>query len=125
MVTMKGRILYIEDDSMMRGLLSEKLVEAGYDVSAAEDGTIGLRMAAENTYDLILLDLLLPGLDGHEVVNKLKDTANKNAPIIVLSNLEAPKANDTEHSEGVAMHMVKASHLPEEIVEAVKQTLQK
>ncbi len=122
---MKARILYIEDDSMMRGLLASKLEEDGYGIAVAEDGAKGLQLAADNPYDLILLDLLLPGVDGHEVMQKLKETMNKDTPIIVLSNLEVPTDDSKERSLGVLMHLVKASSTPEEIVATINRRLQK
>ena len=77
------KILIIEDDPEIIKLLRIHLENQIYEVEIAEDGISGLRSALENEYDLILLDLTLPGMDGVEVCKNLR--ANKNTPVIMLT----------------------------------------
>lgn len=66
------RVLIVEDDSAIRGALAQALVEDGYAVDASGDGNEGLWYASRNAYDLIVLDLMLPGLDGLELLRRLR-----------------------------------------------------
>ena len=67
-----GRILVVEDDDDLRALVSNRLVEAGFDVATATSGPDALEMVAEAVPDLVLLDVMLPGLDGIEVCRRLR-----------------------------------------------------
>ena len=77
------RILIIEDDPEIIKLLELHLSDVSYETTMAIDGIEGLKLALENDYDLILLDLTLPGLDGVEICRKLR--ATKNTPVIMLT----------------------------------------
>ena len=77
------RILIIEDDPEIIKLLELHLSDVSYETTMAMDGIEGLKLALENDYDLILLDLTLPGLDGVEICRKLR--ATKNTPVIMLT----------------------------------------
>lgn len=80
------RILVIEDDNILAKLLEYKLVKSGYAVEIALDGEQGLKLAQENEYDLMLLDLMLPRLNGFQLLENLQDGDKKAFPLcIVLS----------------------------------------
>ncbi|MBP5608807.1 MAG: response regulator transcription factor [Lachnospiraceae bacterium] len=76
-------ILVIEDDQMINKLLCKVLSDSGYETDSAADGNEGLSKASANEYELILLDLMLPGRTGEELLEELRKT--KNTPAIVLS----------------------------------------
>src|SRR2546426_8754049 len=78
------RVLVVEDEPRMSTLLERGLREEGYAVDVATDGTNGLWLATENDYDAIVLDVLLPGLDGFEVCRRLRGT-DRWAPVILLT----------------------------------------
>jgi DNA-binding response OmpR family regulator len=81
------RILIIEDDPFLRRAYEVGLRGQGFEVHLAADGEIGIRMAAENPPDAILMDILLPGLSGTQVLDQLKQNPDVSAiPVIVLSN---------------------------------------
>ncbi len=83
------RILVIEDDPATRELLEKVLASSGYDVATARDGTEGLRRAAERTPALVTLDLLMPDVDGREVLRRLREeAATRDVPVVVVSCLE-------------------------------------
>jgi two-component system cell cycle response regulator len=84
-----GRILVVDDNLMNRIVLSTSLKERGYDVAMAEDGSQALEMLASQAFDVVLLDLIMPGLDGFQVLEKMKaDSAQRDIPVIVISALD-------------------------------------
>ena len=79
-----ARILIVEDEDKMRRALLQGLTEQGYDVTAVEDGDAGMKMAAAESFDCMLLDLMLPGKDGLEIVQALRSTGNQ-TPMLILT----------------------------------------
>ncbi len=85
----KGNILVIDDDPLDRKILSVSLTEEGYTVSAAENGRVGLQMIREKPFDTVLLDLLMPEIDGFDVLKIIKaDARIRHLPVIVISGEE-------------------------------------
>lgn len=84
------RVLVIEDEAMFRKMLIEKLAREGFDTMEAADGAEGLRLAMSEKPDVILLDLLLPVINGVEILKKLRgaDEWGKNVLIVILTNLD-------------------------------------
>ena len=80
------RILLIEDSSKLVDSLRLGLTNSGYEVAAAGNGELGLRMALSGAWDIVVLDLMLPGLSGHEVLERLR-AANSDAHILILTAL--------------------------------------
>jgi two-component system OmpR family response regulator len=78
------RVLVVEDESRMAALLRRGLREEGYSVDVAADGPNGLHLATENDYDAVLLDILLPGIDGFEVCRRMRK-AERWAPVLLLT----------------------------------------
>ncbi|OGG82302.1 hypothetical protein A3H77_00955 [Candidatus Kaiserbacteria bacterium RIFCSPLOWO2_02_FULL_56_11] len=120
----RTRIVYIEDEPFFGGTMSRLLSEAGYTTMVAADGEEGLAMVAKEKPDLVLLDLVLPKVDGKEVLKRIKsDPATKNIPVFVLSNLSADADQRETVALGAAGFFVKAMTLPSAIVEAIKREL--
>ena len=82
---MKERILIIEDDDAIVRVLRRSLSLEGFDVESAGDGETGLALALENRPDLVILDLMLPGMDGLEVCRRLRTSTAGNTPILMLT----------------------------------------
>ncbi len=81
-----ARVLYIEDDTANRLLVSRVLTEEGHEVLEAANGKEGLRLAQERELDLILLDITLPGMDGYEVTARMRQIpALAQVPIVALT----------------------------------------
>ena len=80
-----GLVLIIEDNRNISEMVGEYLESKGFEVDYAADGLDGYRLAAENTYDVIILDLMLPRLDGLEVCRRLREEARKSTPILMLT----------------------------------------
>ena len=99
MTEKKKKILVVDDSQDMRAILSIRLRINGYDVIMAQDGQEGLEKTKEELPDLIILDLMLPKIDGYEVCRMLKfDDKYKNIPVVVLSALD--QQEDREKAVG-------------------------
>ena len=80
-----GLILLVEDNRSLSEMVGEYLESRGFGVDYAGDGVDGLRLASENTYDVIVLDLMLPRMDGIEVCQKLRSESKKSTPVLMLT----------------------------------------
>jgi DNA-binding response OmpR family regulator len=80
-----GLILLVEDNRQIAEMVGEFLERRGYSVDYAADGVSGLHLAVSNSYDVMVLDLMLPGLDGLEVCRKLRKEAKKSTPVLMLT----------------------------------------
>jgi DNA-binding response OmpR family regulator len=123
---MPKKILVIEDDKFLRKLLLDRLAEEGYFVDGAIDGEEGLKKAKGEKFDLILLDLILPGIDGFEVLSSLKsDKSFEKIPVLILSNLGQKEEIEKGLKLGAIDYIIKAHFTLEEIVEKIKKVLGK
>lgn len=118
------KILFIEDESALQKTFGDLLRQEGYEVISALDGESGLRIAQELRPDLILLDLILPRLDGFEVFRKLKEAKETaNIPVIILTHLESIKDVERAMELGATTYLVKANYTLEEVLQKVKDAL--
>lgn len=105
------RVLIVEDEEEIVGFLKLELEHEGFEVSAAADGRVGLQMALEGDYDLILLDIMLPTLNGLEVLRRLR--AHKNTPVILLTARDAIVDKVTGLDAGANDYITKPFHVEE------------
>lgn len=122
----KKIILITEDEKSLRGALHDKLKNEGFDVLEAKDGIEGLSVSLSEHPDLILLDIMMPKMDGMSMLQKLReDTWGKTVPVIILTNLSS--ADEERNREIVALeptyYFEKADKSIEEIVEKIKERL--
>jgi DNA-binding response OmpR family regulator len=121
---MEKKILIIEDDRFLRELIKMKLEKEKYTVIEAVDGEEGERKIKEEKPDLVLLDLILPGIDGFEVLSRIKeDPALSSIPVIILSNLGQKEEIEKGLKLGAIDFLVKAHFTPGEIIEKIKGIL--
>lgn len=121
---MAKKILIIEDDRFLRELIVKKLVNEGYDTLEAIDGEQGLQKIKEEKPDLVLLDLILPGIDGFEVLAQKKDDASiSGIPVVILSNLGQKEDIERGLNLGAIDYLIKAHFTPAEIIEKVRNIL--
>lgn len=120
-----SKILIIEDDKFLRELIIQKLGKEGFDLAEAADGEEGVRKMKEEKPNLVLLDLILPGIDGFEVLRRAKaDKELAPIPVVILSNLGQKDDIDKGIGLGAADYLIKAHFTPGEIVSKIKETLQ-
>lgn len=115
------KILVVEDDKFLRELISQKLSREGYTVIEAVDGEKGIESIKENVPGLVLLDLILPGIDGFEVLAKMKADPNlANIPVIILSNLGQKDDIEKGMEMGATDYLIKAHFTPGEIIQKIQ-----
>ena len=119
----KKKILLVEDDQFTRELYVEVLKDAGFEINSAVDGLDGLAKIKMGRYDLILLDVMMPKMDGLDVLRSLinEPPAVKNGPIVLLTNLTNDPVIDTAYGLNAKGHLVKSDITPGELVEHVKK----
>lgn len=117
-------VLIIDDDQFMAGLFVYHLKKAGLKVILAPDGRIGLKIARDEKPDAILLDVIMPEMNGFEVLHKLKhDEETKDIPVIMLTSLHQKEDVERSISEGAAGYLTKTSTVPEQTADAVRKAI--
>lgn len=120
------KILIIEDEQMLSDIVSKRFREDKFQVFIANNGEVGLDMAEDVRPDLILLDLIMPGMGGFDVLKKLKESNDLRViPVVILSNLAQEGEIARARRLGVADFLVKADFTPTQIVERTKSILAK
>lgn len=121
---MSKKILLVEDDKFLRELIAKKLLASGYEIIEATEGESAVAKAKEFKPDLVLLDLILPGIDGFGILAKIKeDPTISKTPVIVLSNLSQQEEVEKALKLGAADFLIKAHFVPGEIIEKIKKLL--
>ncbi len=119
-----AKILLIEDDQLMIRLYQKVFKFEKYDVAVASNGQEGLVKVKSFRPDLILLDIMMPEMNGLEVLDKLKsDPETKKIPVVILTNLSGTQDAETALGKGAVKYIVKSEHEPREIVKIVKGVL--
>ncbi len=122
----KTKILVIEDDQFLRDLINKKLTNEGFETESAIDGQEGLQKALTASPHLILLDIILPVLDGFEVLKQIRNQPDKKIaqiPIVLLSNLGQESDVEKGKALGADDYLIKAAFTTDEIVEKIKKVL--
>lgn len=120
----KKKILLIEDDSFISQMYDIKFKQTNYDFLLARDGEEGLQIMKSVKPDIVLLDIILPEMDGFTVLEEIKkDPALASIPILLLTNLGQQENIQKGLSLGAKDYIVKAHSTPQEVVEKVKAYL--
>ncbi len=116
-------ILTIDDDLSQRVMIQRTLEKSGLKVLMAEDGRLGIEMAQAQKPDLILLDVVMPGLNGNEVCRRLKsDSRTKDIPVVFLTSMDTPKEVIEHYDVGGEIHLTKPIN-PKELISQIELTL--
>jgi len=124
---MAQSILLVEDDEFLRQLYDELLKGEGYNVTLAADGQIGLEKMQQGGFDLILLDIMLPKMDGLEILRHIKEKppATKSGPIVLLTNLGQDSIIKEGFALGASGYLIKSAMNPDQVLSEVKVFLSK
>jgi len=119
-----SKILIIEDDPLMRRMYQKIFTFEKYSVTMATNGEDGLVKVKSQKPNLILLDIMMPKMNGLQVLTKLKaDPDTKKIPVIVLTNLAGKQDAETAMAKGAVKYIIKSEKDPKEVVGIVKQIL--
>ncbi len=122
----RAKILLIEDEEMLANMYEVKFQNEGFEITKALDGATGLELAKSIQPDLILLDVIMPKMDGFSVLKSIREDASiKDLPVILLTNLGQEEDVQKGKELGVVGYLVKANVTPAEVVEAAKRELAK
>ena len=123
---MDKKILFIEDEKSLQEILGQALKQNGFEVKGALNGQDGLDLVEKFGPDLILLDLILPKINGFEVLEKIKSSEKtKNIPVIILTNLENSADIQRVLELGAFDYLVKSNYSLNKIINKVKGVLSK
>ena len=120
----KKTILIVDDEPSLSSALLDVFSRSGYDVIMAENGEQGLKSAKNNHPDIILLDIIMPVMDGSTMLAKLRqDTWGKQAKVIMLTNLSAPEEEAASLSKNVEDYIIKSDWKIKDVVDLVNKKL--
>jgi len=119
------KVLIIEDDPFIADVYVLKLESEGYDVDGAPDGVQGLEMIKKNKYDIILLDILMPNMDGFKVLEQIKMIPEiSKIPVIILTNLSQKKDIQKGIDLGASDYIIKTKFTPTEVLKTINKVLE-
>ena len=118
------KVLLVEDDPFLSDIYITKLKQSGFAVDLAIDGKDALRKLRRGLPDLLLLDIVLPKLDGWSVLDKIrKEGGLGNMKVVILSNLGQREDVRKGEKFGISGYLIKARHTPSEVIEEIKKLL--
>jgi len=119
-----AKILIVEDDPLMSRMYQTIFTFEKYTVVTAENGLVGLEKARSEKPTLILLDVMMPKMNGLEVLEKLKaDPDTKKIPVIVLTNLAGTRDAEVALTKGAVKYIIKSEYEPKQVADMVKEVL--
>lgn len=119
-----SKIAIIEDDAAISQMYRIKFETEGYDVDTAENGKLGLELIDKMKPDMVLLDLMMPEMNGDEMLQKLRSTTyGKTVKVIILTNMGESEAPESIKTLDVLAFIVKANMTPRQVAELVKTHL--
>lgn len=118
-------ILLIEDDPFLIDIYTTKFKENNFEIEVTEDGKRALAKLKEKKLDLVILDIVLPHIDGWEILRRIKQNPNlKNLKVIILSNLGQKQEIENGLKLGADKYFIKIHYTPNEIIEEIKKCLE-
>lgn len=119
---MPKKILIIEDDKILADMYAIKFRKEGYDVLETQNGLTGLEMAKKEKPDVILLDVILPAMDGFSILAEIRKTEGiESTPVILLTNLGQPGDLEKGRILGASDYLTKSNTTPAEVIKRVKE----
>lgn len=118
---MNKKILLIEDDDLIREMYAGELTKNGFEVSACPNGEKGLEVLKMGQFDLVLLDIMLPGINGLEVLKLIKqDPKTKELKVVLLTNLGQETVIKLGFGLGAVGYLIKSAYNPDQIIKEVQ-----
>jgi len=121
-----GKVLLVEDEEAIIDMYKLSLTKAGFEVKLARNGAWGLKLASQNDFNVIVMDMVMPAMDGRQALKKLKaDVKTKDVPIIVLSNSAQDRDIEQAKKCGAASYLLKSQITPTRLVKEIKKVIEK
>lgn len=124
---MKQCVLIVEDDNVLQEMYLEKFEMNGFNVESASTGREGLESLEQKKPDIILLDILMPDMNGLEMLKEMKKTKeHRDIPVVLLTNLGESKIDmdqELSFALGIKDYLIKTKHTPDDVVKRAKQIL--
>jgi DNA-binding response OmpR family regulator len=122
------KILLVEDDPFLIDIYQKKLKDSGFEVEVARDGEGALEILKRKNFDLMLLDIVLPKIDGWKILEEIKEMKKERKDlekmkIVIWSNLGEKEDVEKGFSLGAASYLIKANFTPTEVVKEIKKLL--
>lgn len=118
----KIKVLLVEDESMIVDMYKMRLEEEGFEVLVTDKGTEAFEIASKEKPNIILLDVILPEIDGFSVLQMIKgDSKTKNIPVMMLTNLGQESDKEKGSQLGAVEYFIKSQHTPADVLSAVKK----
>ncbi len=124
-IKMTNKIAVIEDDKILMNAIVRELEFENFDVVTAMNGEDGLILIKKENPDLIILDIVMPGMDGLEMLKKLRESMHLTTPVIVLTNLDSQLQKIKAMQYNIEDYFIKSNIRLESLLEKVKLTLER
>lgn len=119
-----AKVLLVEDEPSIRDLYNRQLTKAGFTVIAVDDGLKGLQELKVDSFDALLLDIMLPGMNGLQILREFKQNfPNSQTKVILLTNLGQDEVIKEGFALGANAYLIKASYTPDQVVTEVQNIL--
>ena len=123
-IDQKKKILIVDDDGSLRNVLKDKISQEGFTALTAGDGEEGLKIGIKEKPDLILLDVIMPKINGIKMLKKLReDEWGKHVPVLLLSNDDDPEHIRETLKDNATDYLIKSDWELEDIIKKIKETL--
>lgn len=117
---MEKKILLVEDDLLVRELYESELIRAGYQVTACSSGEDGIKALQQDHFDMALLDIMLPGINGLEILKQIKQNPQtKDIRVVLLTNLGHEAVIRSGFDLGAIGYLIKSSYNPDQIIREI------
>ena len=119
-------VLVVEDNALILGFVNKTVSDAGFKVTSVTNAEDALKSIQEHKPDIILLDIILPGMDGLEFLKTVrKDGELKNIPVVIISNLSGRDDVDKGMLMGANSYLIKSNILPEDVIKKITEVLKR
>lgn len=121
---MKKKIMIVEDDKSLQDIYTINFEASGYEVLIEGDGLSGISEVVEKKPDIILLDVMMPNMDGFAFLKAMKENTSVHVPVVVCSNLSDKETQDKAFTSGAVAVLLKVNYSGRELVEKINLILE-
>jgi len=122
-ITKNVKVLIVEDDPNICEMYAISFMRSGFTVYTAPDGRSAIQKYQNKNPDIVLLDIMMPQVDGYQVLAEIRKDINTYTPVIMLTNLDPNDFTGEGHLENIDAYLVKSHHTPREVIERTIEVL--